>query len=266
MRIALGIEYDGSAYNGWQKQKHGLGVQEVVEEAISTVANQPIKVVCAGRTDTGVHALEQVVHFDTTAVRDMRSWVFGANANLPGNVSVLWAKQVDDEFHARFSASARCYRYIILNRAVRPAVNAGRVTWEYRPLDVDKMHRAGSSLLGEHDFSSYRALQCQSKTPMRNITRLDVIRDNEKVIIEIEANAFLHHMVRNIAGVLITIGAGDEPVEWSKEVLELRDRAQGGITAPADGLYFFKVSYPERFSVPPSRQELATCFGGQQKS
>ncbi|MGD8514526.1 MAG: tRNA pseudouridine synthase A, partial [Granulosicoccaceae bacterium] len=140
MRIALGIEYDGSTYNGWQSQQHGLGVQQLVEKALSTVADQDIRVVCAGRTDSGVHALEQVVHFDTNAVREMRSWVFGANANLPGNVSVLWAKQVDDEFHARFSASARCYRYIILNRVVRPAINARRVTWEHRPLDVERMH------------------------------------------------------------------------------------------------------------------------------
>lgn len=262
MRIALGIEYDGSAYNGWQMQEHGMGVQQLVEQALSTVANQPVKVVCAGRTDAGVHAIEQVVHFDTTAIREMRGWVFGANANLPHNISVLWAKQVDDDFHARFSAIARCYRYIILNRPVRPAVNAGRITWEHRPLNVDNMNRAGRALLGEHDFSSYRALQCQSKTPMRNVTRLDVRRVDNEVIIEIQANAFLHHMVRNIAGVLITIGAGEKPVKWSREVLELRDRTQGGITAPADGLYFLKVNYPERFAIPPTKEELAMCFGG----
>lgn len=261
MRIALGIEYDGSAYNGWQMQKHGLGVQQVVEQALSNVADHPVKVVCAGRTDTGVHALEQVVHFDTTAEREMRGWVFGANANLPENVSVLWAKKVADDFHARFSAVSRRYRYMILNRAVRPAVNAGRVTWEYRNLDIETMQQAGSYLLGEHDFTSYRALQCQSKTPMRNVLQLDVHKEGDIVIFEIEANAFLHHMVRNIAGVLITIGAGEKPAEWSRQVLELRDRTQGGITAPADGLYFLKVSYPTHFAVPPSRQELDSCFG-----
>ncbi len=250
MRIALGIEYDGSRYNGWQSQKHGLGIQTVTEQALSKVAAQNIRLTCAGRTDTGVHAVEQVVHFDCDADRDMRAWVLGGNANLPSDISILWANAVDDDFHARFSALSRTYRYIILNRDVRPAILANKVSWTYRPLDADKMQMAAEPLLGEHDFSSYRTVQCQSKTPVRNVLRLDVSRHDDFVIIDIEANAFLHHMVRNIAGVLMTIGAGDAPVNWSREVLEIRDRTEAGITAPAAGLYFMSVAYPQKFGLP----------------
>lgn len=263
MRIALGIEYDGSHYNGWQIQQDGLGVQEVVERALGKVADQPVRVICAGRTDAGVHAWQQVVHFDTTSVREMRGWVFGANANLPHNVCVVWARPVSDDFHARFSAQSRCYEYRILNRPIRPAVEDRRVTWEFRHLDAGRMHAAGQLLVGEHDFTSYRAVQCQAKSPMRNLIRLSVRREGQYIMLEVEANAFLHHMVRNIAGVLMAIGAGEKPVEWSHDVLLSRDRTLGGVTAPAAGLYFKAVRYPGEFGIPPTQQEMTTMFGGR---
>jgi len=252
MKIALGIEYDGSAYNGWQSQKHGHGVQEDVEKALSTVADQDISVVCAGRTDTGVHALAQVVHFETTAQRSERSWILGANANLPKSVSVHWAKQVDYDFHARFSALNRRYRYIILNQFSRPAVLSRRVTWKGQALDVALMSQAAEDLVGEHDFSSYRAVACQASSPIRTVQYLNVTRNENFVYIDIQANAFLQHMVRNIAGVLMSIGTGEESVDWAKQVLEFRDRKLGGVTAPPDGLYFMQVEYPEKFSIPAS--------------
>jgi tRNA pseudouridine38-40 synthase len=250
MRIALGIEYDGSSYNGWQSQKDGIGIQTILEQALSSVADHPVSVTCAGRTDTGVHASGQVIHFDSDAVRTARAWVMGANANLPRDVSVIWAVGTNDDFHARFSATSRAYRYIILNRSVRPAILANKVSWEHRPLDIEKMQIAGNLLLGEHDFSSYRAAQCQSKSAIRTITKLQVSRENDFVFIDIEANAFLQHMVRNIAGVLMTVGAGEEDTAWSRHVLDKRDRTQGGVTASPAGLYFIKVEYPEIFQIP----------------
>jgi tRNA pseudouridine38-40 synthase len=243
MRIALGIEYAGTNYCGWQIQDHAPSVQACVEAALSKVANHPIKVVCAGRTDTGVHALEQVVHIDVTAERSMRSWILGANANLPADISILWAKLVDENFHARFSATARHYRYVILNRMTRPAILTNRVTWENRNLDIAKMQTAANYLIGTHDFSSYRAIACQAKSPIRTISVLKVARQGEQVTIDISANAFLHHMVRNIAGVLMTIGYGKQAPEWAKTVLDARDRKMGGVTAPAAGLYFCRVDY-----------------------
>jgi len=249
MRIALGIEYNGIGFHGWQMQQQGIrSVQHVVEQAIATVADHAVRVHCAGRTDTGVHALEQVIHFDTEAQRPQRAWTQGVNVNLPDDVSVLWSTEVPEEFHARFSAERRCYRYLILNRPVRSALQHGRVTWIHRPLDAAVMHRAAQALAGTHDFSSYRALGCQAKSPLRTLHHISVQRRGEILKLEIEANAFLHHMVRNIAGVLIAIGKGDAGSEWAKEVLELRDRRLGGVTAPPDGLYFEKVQYPEKFS------------------
>lgn len=250
MRIALGIEYAGNNFFGWQLQDQRPTVQASVEAALSKVANHPVKAVCAGRTDTGVHALGQVIHADVTAQRSMRSWILGANANLPQDVSVLWAQPVDDKFHARFSAQARHYRYVILNRLTRPALLAKRVTWEYKPLDIERMQAAGNYLLGTHDFSSYRAVACQAKTPVRTISRLKVSRVDEQMIIEISANAFLHHMVRNIAGVLMTIGSGEQVPEWARTVLEARDRTEGGVTAPAEGLYLCGVDYPDPYRFP----------------
>lgn len=250
MRVALGIEYDGSDFSGWQYQPHAPSVQEHVERALAAVANEPIQIVCAGRTDAGVHAYGQVVHFDTNVERRERSWVLGANTHLPKSINVNWARLASEDFHARFSAVARSYRYVILNRWVRSAVHAGRATWVHQPLDADAMHQAAQHLLGEHDFSSYRALACQAKSPVRTIERIRVQRDNEWIALEVTANAFLHHMVRNIAGVLITIGKGERETTWAHEVLEHRDRALGGITAPPDGLYFLGPRYPERFEIP----------------
>ncbi|NOZ51767.1 MAG: tRNA pseudouridine(38-40) synthase TruA [Gammaproteobacteria bacterium] len=250
MRVALGIEYDGHDFHGWQWQLNAVTVQAVVEEALGVVANHPVRVTCAGRTDTGVHALGQVVHFEAQTQRSERSWVFGCNANLPDSVAVTWARKVEDRFHARFSAKRRRYRYVILNRAVRPTMLVHRVAWEYRPLMVEYMQQAAMSLIGEHDFSAYRAAGCQSKTPVREIYRIDVQRKNELVLLDIEANAFLHHMVRNIAGVLMAIGAGEQSVAWAEQVLQSRDRRAGGVTAPPYGLYLVDVDYPPDFNLP----------------
>ena len=250
MRIALGIEYDGAPFCGWQRQNGVATVQESLERALSKVADRPVAVTCAGRTDTGVHALGQVVHFDTEVERSPRSWVFGANANLPKSVSVTWAQTVAEDFQARFSARRRCYRYIIHNRPVRPTFLQWRVAWEYRPLEETRMQAGAAHLVGEHDFSSYRALACQAKSPVRTVHRLEVSRQDDLVFIDIEANAFLHHMVRNVAGVLMTIGAGEQGTDWSREVLEHRDRTLGGVTAPAHGLYLMEVEYAPQFDLP----------------
>lgn len=256
MRIALGIEYDGSGFCGWQVQDGTRTVQGCVEQALARVADHALRVVCAGRTDTGVHALGQVVHFDTTAQRPLHAWVLGANANLPPDVSVRWAQPVATEFHARFTALRRHYRYVIYNHRVRPALGAGRVAWDYRPLEVAAMNEAAAFLIGEHDFSSYRAYACQAKTATRTVYRLEVVRRGDYVVLDIEANAFLHHMVRNIAGVLMAIGAGERPSAWSREVLALRDRKLGGVTAPPGGLYFMRVCYPETFGLPAEAREI----------
>ena len=250
MRIAMGVEYNGEKYCGWQYQEHSPSVQQAVENAISVVANHSVRVFCSGRTDTGVHGIGQVIHFDTTAHRESHSWVFGTNANLPKDIAVLWAIPVSDEFHARYSALRRIYRYVILNRQIRPAMLRTRVSWEYRPLNEQRMIEAAKCLVGEHDFSSYRAVACQAKSPVRHMYRLDIERHGELIILELEANGFLHHMVRNIAGVLMTIGAGEADTTWSQEVLDERDRTRGGITAPPDGLYFVGVRYPECFAIP----------------
>ncbi|MEW5756802.1 MAG: tRNA pseudouridine(38-40) synthase TruA [Pseudomonadota bacterium] len=250
MRIAACVEYSGKSYHGWQRQNHANSVQACVEEALSKVAAHPVSVVCAGRTDAGVHGVGQVIHFDTEARRDMRAWVYGGNSNLPKSIAITWAKEVDERFHARFSALSRSYRYVIFNREVRPSFLAWRTTWEYRPLDVARMQEAAQHLIGEHDFTSYRALACQAKSPVRNVMRLEVSRREDLVLIDIEANAFLHHMVRNIAGVLMTIGAGEQEPLWAKEVLEHRDRTLGGVTAHPSGLYFMGVKYPDEFAIP----------------
>ena len=246
----MGVEYNGQNYCGWQYQDHSPSVQQTVEQAISVVANHPVRVFCSGRTDTGVHGLGQVIHFDSESRREPHSWVFGSNANLPKDIAILWAKEVSAEFHARYSALGRIYRYVILNRRIRPALLDTRASWDYRPLDEQRMREAARHLIGEHDFSSYRALACQAKSPVRHLLRLDVSRHGDLVILELEANGFLHHMVRNIAGVLMTIGAGEADILWSRQVLEERDRTRGGITAPPDGLYFVGVRYPPAFAIP----------------
>lgn len=252
-RVALCISYKGSRYFGWQSQSSGIPtVQDEVQSAISKVANHPVEVVCAGRTDKAVHATYQVVHFDTTSKRSERAWVFGCNANLPPDISVAWAKPVSDEFHARFSAFSRRYNYFIYNHPIRPAHFYDEMTWCHYQLNERDMNEAAQSLLGEHDFSSFRAVGCQSKSPYRNIQTISVRRFANILVLDIQGNAFLHHMVRNIAGVLMSIGSGGKPVAWCKEVLEARDRRQADVTAPPFGLFLTDVLYPESFNLPLS--------------
>ncbi len=250
----LGIEYRGTDFCGWQLQPGVRTVQACVEMALSRVADEEIRVICAGRTDTGVHALAQVVHFDTAALRPPRAWVFGANTHLPNDVSVLWAQPADAGFHARFSALRRRYRYVICNASIRPAMLSARVTWHFRPLDIAPMQEAALDLVGEHDFSSYRSYACQAKHPVRTIYRLDISRRDRFVVIDIVANAFLHHMVRNIAGVLLDIGSGKQAPGWAAEILAARDRTAGGVTAPPEGLYFVGAEYPEHYRIPAAAE------------
>ncbi len=250
MRLAAGIEYDGSAFAGWQSQPHARSVQAVVEQAFSQVADAPVAVVCAGRTDSGVHATGQVIHFDTDSERTLRAWTLGANANLPPDVNVCWVRVVDEHFHARFRATARTYEYRILNRWVRSALQRQRATLVFQPLDEQRMQQAGRHLLGEHDFSAYRALACQAKSPVRDLRQLEVTRSGEMLTIRVTANAFLHHMVRNIAGVLIAIGKGEHDTDWTRDILETRDRRLGGVTAPPQGLTLVHVEYPVEFALP----------------
>lgn len=250
MRVALGIEYDGTAFAGWQSQLHGNTVQDVLERALSAVADASVATVCAGRTDAGVHALMQVVHFDTEVHRPYSAWVRGTNANLPPTVAVCWAEPVSEEFHARFSARGRRYRYLLLNHSVRPALLNGKVGWYHAPLDVEAMRIAAATLLGEHDFSAFRAAQCQAKSPVRTLWKLDIVRQGDMIVFDLEANAFLHHMVRNLVGALVYVGNGRRSAEWVREVLESRDRSKGAPTFDAGGLYLFGVDYGPGWSLP----------------
>lgn len=257
MRFALGIEYDGHDYYGWQHQEGLQTIQGSVEHALSTIANAPITVFCAGRTDAGVHATGQVIHFETDIPRSERAWSVGTNTHLPPGIAVRWIKEVPDDFHARFSAQSRRYRYIIYNHSLRPALHAKRVTWNYHPLDEKRMHNAAQSLIGEHDFTSFRSSQCESKTPMRCVEFITVSRQGLYVTIDIQANAFLHHMVRNIAGSLMRVGAGLEPEAWVKQVLKARDRRVAAETAAPTGLYLTHVTYPAFYQLP---EETSSCF------
>lgn len=251
-RYALGVEYVGAAYRGWQLQAYDNvpTIQAEVERALSVIANHPVQVVCAGRTDAGVNASHQVVHFDSWAERDERAWVLGTNSHLPDDISIKWATKVPGCFHARFSAKERRYRYLIYTSPSRPAILAGGVTWTHRQLDTGRMQEAARHLLGEHDFTSYRAVGCQARSPVREIRTLNVYRSGQLVVIDVSANAFLHHMVRNIAGVLMAVGAGERSPDWALEVLQARDRRKGGVTARPDGLYFVDVRYPDLFKLP----------------
>ncbi len=251
MRIALGIEYDGSDFSGWQSQPSGVrAIQPLVEAALTRVAAHPISVHCAGRTDAGVHATYQVIHFETQAQRSARAWILGANANLPRDVSVIWALPVPDNFHARFSARARSYDYLLSHRRTRPSLWHGKLSWECRPLNVEAMVEASRCLLGEHDFTSFRAQGCQAKHPIRTLYRLDVVTVEACLVFRVEANAFLQHMVRNLVGTLLEIGRGKRPAAWAGEVLAARDRRLAGVTAPPDGLYLTGVRYPEEYRLP----------------
>ena len=245
-RIALAVEYDGEGFCGWQRQPHCHSVQAELENALGVIACQPITVFCSGRTDTGVHAKAQVVHFDTAVARPLRAWSFGVNSHLDRRVSVHWACPMPVSFHARFSALHRSYRYTLLNRATRPGYQAGTLGWERVPLDTEKMHLAAQQILGEHDFSSFRSSECQADHAIRLLKRLDVKRDRDRVIIDVTANGFLHNMVRILTGCLLAIGKGDKPVEWLSEVLALCDRTQAGATAPPQGLCFFTARLPCR--------------------
>ena len=251
-RIVLGIEYDGSLFHGWQKQSSPqlATVQSDVESALSRIADHPIKLTCAGRTDAGVHATGQVVHFDCAKDRGQKAWIRGSNSLLPSGIRILWARETDSGFHARFSALARRYRYIIYESEVEPALFTRQLTHFRGRLQDQLMDQAGRYLIGEHDFSAYRAAGCQSKTPFREILELSVRRKNDFVIIEIQANAFLQHMVRNIAGVLMLIGRGVKEVDWAHQVLLSEDRTKGAITARPEGLYLIDVRYPDKFALP----------------
>ncbi len=256
-RIALGIEYFGHGFKGWQRQPSAKpSVQEEIEIALSRIANSPIQVTCAGRTDAGVHAVHQVIHFDSPVYRNDNSWVRGVSSQLPDQIGVKWIKRVSGDFHARFSASARRYRYVIDNSPVAPVINKYGVTWHFQPLNAQNMHEAGQALLGENDFTSFRAKQCQSNSPMRNIHHLMVRRIGQLVVIDVKANAFLHHMIRNIAGVLCEVGDGRRPKEWVADVLAAKDRSQAGVTAPPHGLYFVNVDYDEEHGLPKQDGDL----------
>jgi len=257
-KYALGIEYDGSAYFGWQRQQEVKSIQGELENALTKVANEPITVFCAGRTDAGVHATGQVVHFETNAVRKDVAWTMGVNTNLPKNIAVRWVKEVDSSFHARFSATARRYRYVIYNHRYRLAILGQGITHFRLPLDEQLMHQAGQHLLGENDFTSFRAVQCQSRTPWRNIHHLKVNRIGHYIVVDIKANAFVHHMVRNIVGSLLEVGCGHQSPEWIVELLAAKDRTLAAATAKADGLYLIDVDYPKEFSLPGS--ELGPLF------
>ena len=251
MRIALGIEYDGSRFSGWQMQPQGTRtVQQEVERSLSVVANENIQVICAGRTDTGVHATQQVVHFDTQAVRSDTAWVMGVNAHLPHDAAVIWSRPVTGDFNARFTATARQYRYIILNRPARPALHDKRVSWRHGYLNTDAMQEAAQVLVGKQDFSAFRSSVCQAKHANRWMYFINVARHNDYIYVDISANAFLHHMVRNIVGSLLMVGTGEQPGLWMAELLAGRDRSVAGPTAPAQGLYLVKVTYPEHFNLP----------------
>jgi len=250
MRIALGVEYDGSQFYGWQSQAGGHTVQDALQAALSSIASAPITIIAAGRTDTGVHALEQVVHFDTSAERPLSAWVRGVNALLPKSIAVLWAHAVPEEFHARFSAQARSYSYFLINRPVRSAVQYGRVGWFHAPLDVEQMRAAASYLLGEHDFSSFRAAECQAKSPVKNLARLDINRQGDNIVFDLSADAFLHHMVRNIVGCLVYVGKGKHPPQWMQQVLQGRERAHAAPTFAPDGLYLRYISYDAKWGLP----------------
>ncbi|WP_144213993.1 tRNA pseudouridine(38-40) synthase TruA [Shewanella donghaensis] len=250
MRVALGVEYDGSQYFGWQRQKDVDSVQARIEKALSSIANEPIEIICAGRTDSGVHGTGQVVHFDTQAIRKMSAWTLGINAKLPNNIAIRWAQEVDETFHARFSATARRYRYIISNSTLRPGILTHGITHYQYPLDHELMHQGAQLFVGKHDFTSFRALQCQAHSPVRTIEFINITRQGSFIVIDIKANAFLHHMVRNIVGTLLEIGQSHQKVEWVNELLELKDRKFAAPTSKPHGLYLVDVTYPEHYNLP----------------
>ena len=257
MRIALGIEYDGSGFSGWQSQPNGNTVQDVLQTALSQIAGVKTMAHCAGRTDAGVHGIGQVVHIEPAVARPLTAWVRGVNAHLPASVAVTWAREVGDEFHARFSARSRAYRYVLLNHPVRPGLLASRVGWFHQPLDVAAMQAGADLLLGTHDFSAFRAAECQAKTPVKTLKRADVSRQGDLVSFDFRADAFLHHMVRNLVGSLIFVGKGLRPAAWMAELLEHRKRSLAAPTFAPGGLYFMGVEYEEKWRLPPEGRIIA---------
>ena len=252
MRFALAVEYSGLAFCGFQSQPSGCGVQDALQRALGEIAGHPVTVTAAGRTDAGVHAVSQIVHFETEATRPDTAWVRGVNTHLPAAVAVLWAQPVADDFHARFAASARHYTYLLLARAERPALLAGYAGWYHQPLDVAAMRAAAGSLLGTHDFSAFRAAGCQAKSPVKTLARSDVTQQGPFIRFDFSANAFLHHMVRNIVGALVYVGAGRQPRAWLAELLAGCDRTRAAPTFAADGLYLAGADYDARFGLPPT--------------
>jgi len=250
VKIAVGVEYDGTQFSGWQIQPNRRTVQGYLYQALEKISDHSSKIVAAGRTDSGVHALQQVAHFDVREERSERSWILGLNTNLPDDMNITWAKVVDDDFSARFSALSRSYRYLIFNRVSRSSIHAHKMWWVFSPLDIEKMQAAADLLVGHHDFSAFRAKLCQAHSPVKTVEKIQITRQDNCIAIDVKAQSFLHHMVRNIVGVLVPIGEGRKPVGWAAEVLLSRDRAQGGITSPPDGLYFINVDYPEQYALP----------------
>jgi tRNA pseudouridine38-40 synthase len=260
-RIALGLEYDGSAYNGWQVQPHAPSIQGALAAAASAVANEPVTIFGAGRTDTGVHATMQVAHFDTRAERDTESWRRGINSHLPDDINVHWVRPVPETFSARFSALSRAYRYLIVNRATGVALDRQRAWWVRAPLDVSRMQQAAAHLLGEHDFNAFRAVSCQAPSSVRSLTDIRLTRYGACIAFDVRGNAFLHHMIRNIMGTLVKVGKGEAEPGWVAELLKLRDRRLSGMTAPAHGLYFVDVVYPEDYALPTSAAPVLPTTG-----
>ncbi len=260
MRIALGVEYDGTPFHGWQSQADGLGVQDVLSRALAEIAGAPVSLVAAGRTDSGVHATMQVAHFDATQARPESAWVRGANTLLPPSIGVRWALPVADGFHARYSATGRHYTYLLLDSPVRPALLHSRVGWYHRPLALDLMRAGADALLGRHDFSAFRAADCQAKSAIRMLDRLDIAREGDMIRFDLHADAFLQHMVRNIVGALVYVGNGRHPPPWIAELLSGRDRKRAAPTFAADGLYLTGVDYPQRWNLPATRAPVR-AFG-----
>jgi len=254
MRIVLGLEYRGVGFCGWQSQPQGCGVQDALEAAVSAIAGEKIGVTAAGRTDTGVHAAFQVAHFDTAARRPLTAWVRGVNSHLPRSVAVLWAREAGEDFHARFAASQRGYRYVLLNHPVRPGLEHGLVGWHHRPLDTAAMNLAAASLIGQHDFSAFRAAECQAKSPVKELRLVHIERRGDYLLCDFRANGFLHHMVRNLMGCLVQIGAGSQPPGWMREILDGRDRTRAAPTFDAAGLYLAHIRYPAHFALPESSE------------
>jgi tRNA pseudouridine38-40 synthase len=263
MRIALGLSYDGAPFHGWQSQPSGNTVQDRLEQALAHIAGAPVRVTAAGRTDTGVHALAQVVHFDTPVERPENAWVRGTNTFLPDAIAVQWARGVNAEFHARFAATGRRYSYLLYNHAVRPALMAGKAGWYHAPLDVEAMREGASLLLGQHDFSTFRAAECQAKSPVRTLRELTILRSGSYLMFDIAADAFLHHMVRNIVGALVYVGSGRHKPQWIAEILAARERSRAAPTFAPDGLYLADIAYESRWSLPGFPRIMPFHFPGR---